>query len=160
MQHNNLAIGGPFSSASRPGQVAPPRATHLSWASRDGHRSLGQAKHRTGWRHQKHRIIVSAYLVSPLLESVDLLASEVRGGLLPLDVDERGARRPRRPRAVTGSLHATAVRPPSPQPPSSTTLPRRRHPHSPRGHTPRESLSGHRGSCTARQGDSPRLEAA
>jgi hypothetical protein len=85
-------------------------------------------------------LVVCGLIVPPLLESVDLL---------PLDVSEHGARRPRCPRAVTDSLHATAAHPPSPQPPSSTTLSRR-----PRGHTPCESLSGHQGSCTARQGDS------
>jgi hypothetical protein len=38
---------------------------------------------------------------------------------------------------------------------AAATAPRR-----PRGRTPCESLSGHRGSCTTRQGDSPRLEAS
>jgi hypothetical protein len=36
------------------------------------------------------RGIVIAYIVSPLLEAADLLMGEASGGLLPLDVGERG----------------------------------------------------------------------
>lgn len=35
---------------------------------------------------------MSAYLIAPLLEAADLLAGEACGGLLALDVGERGAR--------------------------------------------------------------------
>ena len=35
---------------------------------------------------------MSAYLIAPLLEAADLLTGEALGGLLALDVGERGAR--------------------------------------------------------------------
>jgi hypothetical protein len=35
---------------------------------------------------------MSAYLIAPLLEAANLVAGEARGGLLALDVGERGAR--------------------------------------------------------------------
>ena len=35
---------------------------------------------------------MSAYLIAPLLEAANFLAGEARGGLLALDVGERGAR--------------------------------------------------------------------